>query len=220
MTNRRRLARALGAPEDAWPEAMLRQVRGAVEGGADLVQIREPDLEAGPLSRFLRAVFAEVPGSRERIVVNERLDVALAVGAAGVHLPERSLGVEHARRLAAARLDWVTGRSVHSVEAARQSAGASYLMAGTVQATASKPDGWNLLGWHGLREVVEAAARIPVVAIGGLTAADVPGVVGCGATGIAAIGWFIPDRRQEVVEFVQERVAAMQMAFDRAGSVP
>jgi len=215
VTDRRRLACAAGTGEDGWQTAMVEQIRGAVAGGVDLIQVREPDMEAGPLSRFLRTVFVEVPGSQGRIVVNDRLDVALAVGAAGVHLPEWGFGVEQVRRLAGTGDAWVTGRSVHSAEGARQSGGASYLMAGTVQDTASKPEGWRLLGWDGLEAVVAASGGIPVVAIGGLTAADVPRLVACGATGMAAIGWFIPDDGREVREFVQERVAAAQIAVDR-----
>ncbi|MGE0460931.1 MAG: thiamine phosphate synthase [Vicinamibacterales bacterium] len=220
VTDRCRLGRAAGVREDAWPALIVEQIRGAVAGGVDLIQVREPDMEAGPLSRLLRTVFAAIPGSRDRTVVSDRLDVALAVGAAGVHLPERGLGVEDVRRLAGDGRAWVTGRSVHSAEGARQSRGASYLLAGTVQETSSKPEGWRLLGWDGLQAVAMAARGIPVVAIGGLTAADVPRVIACGATGIAAIGWFIPDDGREVREFVQERVAATQIAFDRAGHVP
>lgn len=219
VTSRHRLVRAVGAADESWPEMLAAQIRGAVDGGVDLIQVREPDLDAGPLSRFLRAVFSEVTGSQARLVVNDRLDVALAVGAAGVHLPEQSFSVDDVSRLVAADRAWMTGRSVHSVEAARQSTGASYLMAGTVRPSESKPEGWALLGWEGLRAVVAGASGTPVVAIGGLTAADAPRVVECGAAGMAAIGWFIPDRGQEVREFVQERVAVAKNAFDTAGSV-
>jgi thiamine-phosphate pyrophosphorylase len=219
VTSRHRLARAVGSDDAAWPELLVEVVRGAIAGGADLVQVREPDVEAGPLSRAIRAVLDQVPGSRMRLVVNDRLDIALVVGAAGVHVPERSFGVEDVRRLVPLGRAWITGRSVHSPEAARQSAGASYLLAGTVRPSPSKPEEWGLLGWEGLRAVVAAAAGTPVVAIGGLTAADAAHAVECGATGIAAIGWFIPDRAQGVREFVQERVTTLRMAFDRAGSV-
>jgi len=219
VTSRHRLARAAGAAQESWPELLAAQIRGAVDGGVDLIQVREPGLDAGPLSRFLRAVLADVPASRARLVVNDRLDVALCVGAAGVHLPERSFSVRDVERLVPADRTWVTGRSVHSAEAARQTIGASYLMAGTVRPSESKPEGGMLLGWDGLRAVVAEAAGTPVVAIGGMAAADVPRVVECGATGMAAIGWFIPDRGQDVREFVQERVATAKIAFDRAGSV-
>lgn len=219
VTSRHRLARAAGGAGEAWPELLAAQILGAIAGGVDLVQVREPDLDAGPLSRFLRTVFAEVEGSRARLVVNDRLDVALAVGAAGVHLPERSFRLDDVRRLVGPDRAWLTGRSVHSPEGARQTVGASYLMAGTVRASESKPDGGTLLGWNGLRSVIAEAAGTPVVAIGGLTAAEVPRVVECGAAGMAAIGWFIPDRGQDVREFVQERVEAAQIAFDRAGRV-
>lgn len=214
VTDRRRLARAAGTGEDGWRTAMVEQIRGAVAGGVDLIQVREPDMEAGPLSRFLRTVFVEVPGSQGRIVVNDRLDVALAVGAAGV---PAGAGTRRGRGEAARRHRGRLGDGpVGALGGGRAAVGRRVvLMAGTVQDTASKPEGWRLLGWDGLEAVVAASGGIPVVAIGGLTAADVPRLVACGATGMAAIGWFIPDDGREVREFVQERVAAAQIAFDR-----
>lgn len=218
VTARQRLLRAWSGPTRSWQALLVEQVRGAVLGGADLVQVREADVEAGPLSAFLRRLFTEVPGSRARVVVNERLDVALAVGAAGVHLPERSLPPERARDLAPDDR-WLIGRSVHSAREAGNSTGASYVLAGTVRPSESKPPGGPTLGWDGLRAVVEAARGVPVVAIGGLTEADVPRVLGAGAVGVAAIGYYLPASADEVATFVQERVMQMRLAFDTHGGV-
>lgn len=214
VTDRRRLVADTGAPLHDWGEALTAQIRGAVAGGVDLVQVREPDLDAPTLIQFLLSVFAGVPGSRERVVVNDQLDVARAAGARGIHLPERSTALGDVRALVSADKQWVTGRSVHSVRSVADSSGVSYLLAGTVLPSGSKPDGWRTLGWAGLRSLVAAANGIPVLGIGGLTAEDIPALVASGATGIAGIGCFLPSGRGELTEFVHDRVRAMRLAFD------
>lgn len=219
VTARQRLLRAWSGPARSWQQLLGEQVRGALLGGADLVQVREADVDAGPLSAFLRRLFADIPGSRARVVVNERLDVALAVEAAGVHLPERSLAPEQARALAVDP-GWLVGRSVHSAGEARTSTAASYLMAGTVLPSASKTPGGPTLGWDGLRGVVEAAGRVPVVAIGGLTEGEVPQALAAGAAGVAAIGYYLPTGDGDIAAFVQERVMQMRLAFDTHTGVP
>jgi len=219
VTARLRLLEAWPGAARSWQSLLAAQVRGALSGGADLVQVREPDLDAGSLAAFLGQVFAELPESRARVVLNDRLDVALAVDAGGVHLPERSLSPGQARSLAP-RPEWLVGRSVHSADAARHSSGASYLLAGTVLPSASKARMAPTLGWDGLRDVVDAAGDVPVMAIGGLTELDVPRAVAAGASGVAAIGWFLPTGGADVAEFVQERVMRMRLAFDTSDGVP
>ena len=87
VTDRRRLVAETGAPGDDWAGVLTAQIRGAVAGGVDLIQVREPDLDAETLTRFLLSLFGSVPGSQSRVVVNDQLAVARAVGARGVHLP-------------------------------------------------------------------------------------------------------------------------------------
>jgi thiamine-phosphate pyrophosphorylase len=119
------------------------------------------------------------------LFVNDRLDVALAVPAAGVQLGHGSLPVSSARALNPL---WWIGKSVHSLaetEAARAE-GADYLVVGPVFATASHP-GRAPLGLEGLKQIVAAAGELPVIAIGGITADRVREVRDCGAYGIAAI---------------------------------
>ncbi len=218
VTSRTRLVASLGLPAAAWPEALTAQIRGAIEGGVDLVQVREPDVPSGLLVQFLRRLFQNVPLSRNLIVINDRADVALAVGARGVHLPERSMGVGDAVRLGGAT-GWVVGRSVHGPGEAARSHDASYLMAGSVEASASHPGGARL-GWPGLRRVVDAASGVPVVAIGGLTQASAAQVRASGAAGLAAVGWFVPPEGvTDVAGFVQDRVAELRMVFDSQASV-
>jgi thiamine-phosphate pyrophosphorylase len=189
---------------------LLAQVAGAIEGEADLIQVREPDLGAAALTAFLRRLFREIPGSSARVVVNDRADVAQVTGAAGVHLTERSLELEDVRRLFSSDKRWVVGHSVHDADTAARSRSASYLLAGTVQTSGSKPSGWRLLGWTGLAAVVRAAEDTPVVAIGGLSAEAAPEVRRAGAAGIAGIECFLPEPGRDIAASVRERVCAVR----------
>jgi thiamine-phosphate pyrophosphorylase len=214
VTDRRRLTASVGAGQDSWPDLLTAQIRGAIAGGVDLVQFREPDLDSGTSSAFLRALFSAVPGSQRRVVVNERVDVALAVGARGVHLPERALAVRDVRASVSGETSWLVGRSVHSIESVVHSKDASYLLAGTVSASQSKPERWPILGWDGLSRLVTAARPTPVLAIGGLDARDVPALIAAGAAGLAGIGCFLPSGAGDTARFVEERAGALRLAFD------
>lgn len=207
VTDRRRLGQALGVPPDSWVDSLVAQVNAAVSAGVDLVQLRETDLEAADLLRLTVRILGDIPEARGRLVVNERLDVAIAAGAAGVHLRERSLSVGEARRLAPA--GFRIGRSIHHAEAARAASDADYLIAGTVLSTPSKSV-TQLLGWDGLAAIVRAAAQCPVLGIGGLTRESLPDLAASGAVGLAAIGAFIPGPGQELETFVQETVADLR----------
>jgi len=220
VTARHRLTEQIGGRGRPWDSLLTDQIRGAVLGGADLIQVREPDLDARTLGDFLRDLFRVVPGSRGRVVVNDRIDVALATGASGVHLPERSVPPRRAVELLAQRGGGIVGRSVHSVSAIRNAREAGYLIGGTVRPSRSKAEGTRGIGWDGLGELAQAAGGTPLVAIGGLTVEDVPRAVTAGACGIAAIGYFVPPSAEDIVAFVQERVTAMRLAFDTQGCVP
>ena len=171
------------APADASRRCLLAQARHASGAGVDLIQIRERDLDAAELARLVDDVLAVTRGTPTRVVVNDRLDVALACGAHGVHLRGDSIPVGAARRLAPA--GFLIGCSVHGIDDARRAAGADYLIAGTVFTTASKPAGQPPLGADGLRSIV-SASDAPVLAIDLIAAA--------GAMGFAAIGLFIAPR--------------------------
>ena len=159
-------------------------VAQAVEGGANLVQLREKDLPAGELLALAERLRAVIAG-RALFLVNDRLDVALACAADGVHLPERGLPVAAARRLAGDGL--IVGRSVHSVaEAVRaRDEGADYVQVGSIFASRSHPD--QPPAGLGLLKAVAAAVTIPILAVGGVTAANVGDVLRAGASGAAVI---------------------------------
>jgi thiamine-phosphate diphosphorylase len=175
---------------------LLLQARYAIEAGVDVLQIREPTLEATDLARIVEEVVALARGTRSRVVVNDRLDVALACGASGVHLRTESVSPAEARSIAPQ--GFTIGRSVHGVEEAVDVASSvDYLIAGTVWPSDSKPGRHPLLGISGLAAVVNAV-RVPVLAIGGVTLDRLSQVAGAGAAGLAAIGLFVgPETTEE-----------------------
>jgi thiamine-phosphate pyrophosphorylase len=185
VTDRRRLS---AGDAGAQRECLVAQVQHAVHAGVDLVQVRESDLEAGTLSLLIGELLALARGTPTRIVVNDRIDVALASGADGVHLRGDSIPVGAARQLAPP--GFLIGRSVHRVEEAIAAGDADYLIAGTVFPSASKPAEAPLLGIEGLKAVVRSVNR-PVLAIGGMTDEWVGAVASAGAAGFAAIGLFM-----------------------------
>jgi thiamine-phosphate diphosphorylase len=157
----------------------------ATARGATVLQLRDPGATLRRLEEEATRLVAESPVP---VLVSSRVDLALATGAVGVHLPESDLPVAAARRLLGS--DRLLGRSVHSVEAARRAAaeGADYLIFGPVFATSSHP-GRSPAGLSALSEVA-AAVTIPVLAIGGVDAAGVEACRQAGAAGFAAIGYF------------------------------
>ena len=212
VTDRRRLAGG----------DLAGQVRDAVDLGIDLIHVRERDLEAGALAALVTALLVITKGTSTRLVVNDRLDVALACGADGVQLRGDSIPVAAARRLAPS--GFLIGRSVHGVSEAIAAADADYLVAGTVFPSASKAAGTPLLGVEGLRAIVRAVDR-PVLAIGGVSEARIGEVADAGAAGFAAIGLFLPAPRDAAVR--GERLAELRQIvkgarsrFDRLNSTP
>jgi thiamine-phosphate diphosphorylase len=189
----------------------VEQARRAADAGIDLIQVRERDLDAAPLAGMVRAMMDAVAGSATRVVVNDRVDVALACGAHGVHLRADSIPPAKARMLAPA--GFLIGRSVHdAVEAAQCAADVDYLIAGTVFPSGSKPEGHVLLGLAGLRSIVRAV-RVPVLAIGGVTVEKFAEVAASGARGVAAIGLFRGGMPAPAV------VADWRATFDSAARV-
>ena len=129
VTDRRRLTSADTSAADA-RRCLVEQARHAVEAGIDLIQLRERDLEARDLAALARELLAVTRSTPTRLLVNDRLDVALACGADGVHLRGDSIAVAAARRIPPD--GFLIGRSVHSVDEAGEAAGADYVIAGTV----------------------------------------------------------------------------------------
>jgi len=188
--------------------AVLAQIRKAVAAGTDWVQIRERDLPALDLLSLTRRALGEAKSGTAKIILNDRVDVALAAGAAGVHLGSESLPVgdvlRWCRALDAPR-NWLVGASCHSLEQARQAekAGASYIFFGPVFETPSKRPFGPPQGVVKLAEVCRAV-EIGVIAIGGINEANGVECLQAGAAGVAAIRLFqqpgAPTRLRRTIE--------------------
>jgi thiamine-phosphate pyrophosphorylase len=181
------------------PAALIQKIDASASAGVDWVQIREKDLsthELAALTRgaLFRAAHSQGRSQSTRILVNDRVDVALAEGAGGVHLGENGLPVNEVVSLVethAAHHDFLVGVSCHSLEGAKSAAagGASYLFFGPVFNTPSKAAFGPPQGLERLAEVCRAVA-IPVLAIGGITLENATACFAAGAEGIAAIRLF------------------------------
>jgi len=170
------------------------------DAGVGGFQVRAKALPTRALVELTRAVLAAVRRHGAQVVVNDRLDVALAADADGVHLGADDLGVADARRLAPSLVIGATCRSRADVAAAA-AAGADYAGLGPVFASASKP---GLPAPLGVAGVGAATGLLPVVAIGGIDAATAGEVRGAGADGVAVIGaiWRHPDPLAAAKELV------------------
>lgn len=158
-------------------------VEAALDGGVNVVQVREKDMPAIELYG-LTTRLRHICGSRAVLLVNDRIDVALAAGAHGVELGGGSLPTDVARSLAPHLL---IGRSVHDVAHAAESAsaGANLLVVGTMFATRSHP-GMTPSGPSLVRKI-SALTTLPLVGIGGITANNATQVIAAGAAGVAVI---------------------------------
>jgi thiamine-phosphate diphosphorylase len=213
VTDRRRLGAAMGAGPTDWIDLLRHQVVAASRAAVEFVQIREPDLEAAELIALVRDLLRRLDGSVTRVLVNDRVDVALASKAAGVHLKESSLLPDEVRRIAPP--GFIVGCSVHTTAAVAARRSADFLIAGTVLPTASKT-AVDYLNRAGLEAIVGAASPQPVLGIGGLDISSVPLLAASGAAGMAAVGSFVPGAGDDVTEFVQKRVERLRLAFDSA----
>jgi thiamine-phosphate pyrophosphorylase len=181
-------------------ELLLEKIAALAAASVDWIQIREKDLSGRATALLVGRALRCTPeqavqdGAPVRTLVNDRLDVALAKGAGGVHLGENSLPVSEAVRLVRenpAAEGFLVGVSTHSLEGAKSAAscGASYIFFGPVFATPSKASYGEPQGLDRLAEVC-GAIEVPVLAIGGITLANTRACLSAGAAGIAAIRLF------------------------------
>jgi thiamine-phosphate pyrophosphorylase len=194
----------LAAPQKDWLDPLLEKIELAAAAGVDWIQLRERDLSGKQSASLTREALHRVLQQaghakvRTRILVNDRLDVALAEQTGGVHLGENSLPVQEAKRLLEASpaaksvpRGFLTGVSRHSLEAAQSAAtaGADYIFFGPVFVTPSKAAFGVPQGLDRLAQLCTSVA-IPVLAIGGITLENAPACFSAGASGIAAIRLF------------------------------
>ena len=172
---------------------LLQKIERAAKAGVDWIQIREKDLSGRELAKLTeQAILGARSGSS--VLLNDRIDVACTVGAAGVHLGENSLPVSEARKLVdkgGAKANFLVGVSAHSLEGALQAehGGADYVIFGPVYTTPSKASFGEPQGVQRLREICKRLT-IPVLAIGGITLENAGECVVAGSAGIAAIRMF------------------------------
>jgi thiamine-phosphate pyrophosphorylase len=182
------------------------RIQEAVRAGVDLIQVREKDLPTRDLAALAEAAVRFSRGTTTRVVINDRLDIAMGAGADGVHLGGESLPPEVARAQAGA--DFLIGVSCHSLEEAlRAAAGeANYVLLGPVFETPSKLAYGPPLGLDKLAEAV-GRLEIPVIALGGITVERIKGCFAVGAAGVAGIRIF-----QDCAS-LEERVLEMRSEF-------
>ncbi len=162
---------------------VLESARRAIAGGVDMIQVREKDLPAGELLELVGKVRDLAAGTKTRLLVNDRLDIALAAGIDGVHLPANSLPAGRVRPYVK-----VLGVSTHTLQEAlaAEAARADFIVFGPVFETPGKKP----VGLEPLRAVA-SRVKIPVLAIGGITTANSGEVLRVGAAGIAGIRLFL-----------------------------
>lgn len=192
------------------PRALADRVGAAARAGVHLVQVRERHLDDRALLALVARCLEAVRQTSTRVLVNDRLDVALAAGAHGVHLRADSIAPRRVRAIAPP--GFLVGRSIHDpAEAAAltEDGGVDYFVFGTVFPSRSKP-GRPPAGLEGLTRAV-AATPVPVLAIGGIAAANLAGVRAAGAAGFAAIDLFADPSLDDL----GSAVARARLAFER-----
>ncbi len=176
----------VATPRDHLSESeFLARVRGALDGGVDMLQLRCKNTEALPYIRLADRVRDIASAARVPFIINDRPDVALAVGADGVHLGQNDLPVEWARRIVP---DGIIGRSSHEPAHAERAVSeqASYFAVGPVWETPTKP-GRPAAGLSYVSDIAARGIAIPWFAIGGITIDNIDDVLSRGARRIAVV---------------------------------
>jgi len=194
------------------------QARRLIEGGASLIQVR--DKIASP-AEFYEAAAEAVELAQKRkvkIVVNDRVDVALAVGADGVHLGQDDLPPDEARKILGP--DAILGFSTHSIEQAlaAMKLPIDYIAIGPIFSTSTKMDAESTVGIEGLRRVRRDIGAFPLVAIGGVNRTNVASVVSAGADSAAVIGDVISGDAYEITSRMRELLKILNSTANIVGN--
>ncbi len=181
-------------------------LKATIDGGAECVQVREKQLDAGPLRRRVDEVLAIARPAGMTVIVNDRADVALAAGADGAHLGSSDLSIADVRRLVGREL--ILGASTHDLDEARGAveAGADYCGVGCMFDSGTKPDA-PPGGPAYLAAFVERFPAMPHLAIGGITPDNVQLLVEAGARGVAVSSAICSaERPQRVVQALRQAI--------------
>lgn len=188
----------------AAPLPVREQARAAARGGAGAVQLRDKHARDGDLVDLARALLADLRPLGVKLIINDRLEVALASGADGLHIGQGDSDPLHARaRLGPGKL---LGLSVETqAQGAVVPSCVDYIGVGPVRATATKPDHAAPVGMDGLAAII-AGANCPAFAIGGLSAGDARAVKRAGAAGLAIVSAIVraPDPEAATRAFCEE----------------
>ena len=168
----------------ARPRKIVEVVEAALLGGAKAIQLRNKGDTANELLETGKHLRDLTQAHGALLFVNDRVDIALAIGADGVHLGPEDPPIQAVRRLVADEL--LIGFSADDPELAHSAVaeGANYIGCGAIYPTSTKPDAGDVIGMPGLRSVIDAV-DVPVIAIGGITNRRIPEVLAVGATGVA-----------------------------------
>lgn len=185
------------------------QVDRLIAGGATLIQLR--DKHAAPRD-FYRQAEAALQVARERnvrLIINDRVDIALALGAHGVHLGQTDMPVEATRRLLGARA--IIGISTHNIEQAKLAANmpVDYVACGPIFKTSTKDNPEPITGLETLRAVRSIVGSLPVVAIGGITFANADEAWCAGADAVSSIAALVSDASR-IAENMRQMLAKSQ----------
>lgn len=166
---------------EARRSTLVDRVAAAVRGGATSVQVRLKQATPREVVEIAKAIVARVPVP---VIVNDRADIALAAGAAGVHVGEADLPVSAIRRFAPS--NFIIGASLGGDAELANAKEADYVGIGPLFTTGSKDDAGKAIGIDGFKKLAELSGR-PAIAVGGLTAARAAQVMAAGAAGVAVI---------------------------------
>lgn len=182
--------------------SLAQVVEEAVAGGITCVQLREKDCSTRQFVAEGLALQKILTPQNIPLIVNDRIDVAMAIGATGVHLGQDDMEMSHARRILGP--DCIIGISVESLDDAREAAaaGADYLGVSPVFATPTKTDTAPPLGLEGLK-AIRLEVDLPLVAIGGIKSDNCASVIAAGADGLAVVSALMsaPSPRKAAVAF-------------------
>jgi thiamine-phosphate pyrophosphorylase len=186
---------------------LVKTIEEAIAGGVTMVQLREKDISSKEFYGLALRVLKVTRAHHVPLIINDRLDIALAVGAEGVHLGQSDLPCSEARRIGGE--DFIIGVSAHTPTEAEiaERDGADYLGAGAVFPTGSKADVSAIIGPGGLKSIV-GSVKIPVIGIGGIGPKNAAAVMAAGVAGIAVISAILSQSN------IREAAAALRRCLD------
>ncbi|MBP8933431.1 MAG: thiamine phosphate synthase [Candidatus Atribacteria bacterium] len=166
-------------------------VEEVIRGGATIIQLREKNLSTRVFFENALTIRKITKPAGIPLIINDRMDIALAVNADGIHLGEEDLPLKYARKIAP---HLIIGYSADSVLDAQQAEkdGADYLGVGSVFPTTTKVDAGPAIGIQRLKEIKKSVS-IPVVAIGGINLTNLPEVIKAGVDGVAVVSAIVAD---------------------------